>query len=64
MDTVQASSATGWSVELTKALKYVVDLFKEGDVTDVRYWIMVILALSIIWGPVALYYIRKRSNGP
>ena len=62
MDQVQATG--GWSDGLANAVKYVIDLFLEGDVTDVRYWIVVVLTLSVIWGPVALYYIKKRNNGP
>lgn len=64
MDQVQA---TAWPAETVNALveagKYVVNLVLEGNVRDVRYWVLVALVLSVLWGPYALYRIRKRRNG-
>lgn len=65
MDEVQSDQ--GWTVELINAfrdaLTYLVDLFLKGDVGDVRYWVLVVMMLSVIWGPVAWYFIRRKKNG-
>lgn len=65
MDQVQET--TSWTAETVEALvdagKYVLSLVLEGNVRDVRYWVLVVLVLSVLWGPYALYRIRKKTNG-